>query len=90
MFSAGDRIGQFRVVREIGQGGMGCVYEVVADENATRLALKKKGVGATRPNGTLGQPVGRRNLGWRDQGGVERCAQGGDYECRRSFVEWRG
>ena len=40
MFSAGDRIGQFRVVREIGQGGMGCVYEVVADENATRLALK--------------------------------------------------
>ena len=33
MFSAGDRIGQFRVVREIGQGGMGCVYEVVADEN---------------------------------------------------------
>ena len=40
MFSAGDRIGQFRVVREIGQGGMGCVYEVVADEDATRLALK--------------------------------------------------
>ena len=40
MFSAGDRIGQFRVVREIGQGGMGCVYEVVADENAKRLALK--------------------------------------------------
>ena len=40
MFSAGDRIGQFRVVREIGQGGMGCVYEVVADEDAPRLALK--------------------------------------------------
>ena len=40
MFSAGDRIGQFRVVREIGQGGMGCVYEVVAAENAKRLALK--------------------------------------------------
>ena len=39
-FSAGDRIGQFRVVREIGHGGMGCVYEVVAGDEATHLALK--------------------------------------------------
>lgn len=39
-FSIGDRIGQFRVVREIGHGGMGCVYEVVADGDATHLALK--------------------------------------------------
>ena len=39
-FAIGDRIGQFRVVREIGHGGMGCVYEVVADDEATHLALK--------------------------------------------------
>ena len=39
-FSIGDRIGKFRVVREIGHDGMGCVYEVVADDDVTHLALK--------------------------------------------------
>ena len=39
-FAAGDRFGRYRIVREIGHGGMGCVYEVVADDGATHLALK--------------------------------------------------
>ena len=45
-FSIGDRIGKFRVVREIGHGGMGCVYEVVADDDVTHLALKAFGPSA--------------------------------------------
>ena len=63
MFSAGDRIGQFRVVREIGQGGMGCVYEVVADENATRLALKKKRSGSDKTERNVGATSGLAELG---------------------------
>ena len=37
---AGSRIGRYRIVREIGRGGMGAVYEVVADAGAASLALK--------------------------------------------------
>lgn len=39
-FAAGDRVGRYRIVREIGHGGMGSVYEVVSDMSAAPLALK--------------------------------------------------
>ena len=35
-----DRIGPWRLVREIGHGGMGIVYEAVHDESRVRAALK--------------------------------------------------
>src|SRR5262249_11264209 len=37
---AGVRIGPYEVVRELGRGGMGIVYEVRGPEAARRLALK--------------------------------------------------
>ena len=40
-FSVGDRIGKFRVVREIGHGGMGCVYEVVAAAKQIKSRLDR-------------------------------------------------
>jgi len=37
---AGARLGSFRVVRRLGEGGMGIVYEAVQDEPERRVALK--------------------------------------------------
>lgn len=38
--SAPDWIGRYRIVREIGRGGMGVVYEAEQDDPARRVALK--------------------------------------------------
>ena len=39
-FHANDQIGSYRLVRELGHGGMGTVYEVVHEETGARRALK--------------------------------------------------
>jgi serine/threonine protein kinase len=36
----GKRIGKYRLVRQIGEGGMGVVYEAVREDIAARAALK--------------------------------------------------
>lgn len=36
----GDRIGQYTIVRKLGEGGMGIVYEARSDQPARRVALK--------------------------------------------------
>lgn len=36
----GQRIGNYRVVRQIGEGGMGVVYEVVRDDIGGKAAIK--------------------------------------------------
>src|SRR5271157_4354751 len=42
---AGRRIGEFEVVRELGRGGMGIVYEAVQTSLGRRVALKMLGPG---------------------------------------------
>ena len=39
-FKPGDEIGSYRVVRPLGKGGMGAVYEVVHAQLGVHYALK--------------------------------------------------
>lgn len=39
-FQVGDRIGSYKLIRRLGQGGMGTVYEVVHEKLGTHYALK--------------------------------------------------
>ena len=40
IFSPGYKIGAYTIVRPLGQGGMGDVYEVVHEQLGTHYALK--------------------------------------------------
>lgn len=46
-FAAGDRVGPVTIVRLIGAGGMGLVYEATQDSPARRVAVKLLRAGAT-------------------------------------------
>jgi serine/threonine protein kinase len=44
-----ERIGRYRIIRLIGAGGMGCVYEAVQDQPHRRVALKVLRAGMCQP-----------------------------------------
>ena len=72
----GDQLGQYRIVRPLGRGGMGEVYEAENVVNRKRIALKVLPNGAGRPRpvnyGGDRRPQSRRSQDHRLQSGTGR------------------
>ena len=62
LFAAGQRFGAYVIVRPLGKGGMGTVYEAEDDRHGRRVALKIIGLGLRRLAGG-GRAVQRQGEG---------------------------
>ncbi len=72
-----DRIGGFRVIREIGRGGMGCVFEAVREEDGTVVALKVPRGDAANPDWAMRFDRERRLLARLRHPNIIRFVAGG-------------
>lgn len=85
---AGMRIGAYRVVREIGRGGMGAVFlaERADREFDQRVAIKRVSAGAWRPDLVERFRAERRILARLDHPGIARLLDGGATEDGLPYV----
>lgn len=78
--SAVERIGAYRILREIGRGGMGIVYEAEQEEPRRRVALKVVATGLASPSLLERFRLEAHALGRLDHPGIARILEAGTFE----------
>jgi serine/threonine protein kinase/tetratricopeptide (TPR) repeat protein len=83
---AGKRIGPYRVLRELGEGGMGVVYLAVRDDDAyrKRVAIKVASGTANREEARFVRE--RQILATLEHSGIARLLDGGSTESGRPYL----
>ena len=59
---SGDKVGSYRLIRQLGQGGMGVVYEAEHDASGRRVALKLLSPDLPRTRETIDRFLNEANL----------------------------
>src|SRR5262249_7371576 len=79
---AGRRVGPYRLVREIGRGGIGVVYEACRDDDEYRKTVALKPATAWRDSETLGERLRqeRQILAELDHPNIARFLDGGSQD----------
>jgi serine/threonine protein kinase/tetratricopeptide (TPR) repeat protein len=83
--SAGQMIGRYRIVREIGQGGMGAVYEAVQQPLDRRVALKLIRLGMDTRQVVARFEAERQTLAMMNHPNVARVIDAGATESGRPY-----
>ncbi|MEM7083986.1 MAG: serine/threonine-protein kinase [Pseudomonadota bacterium] len=74
------RVGAYRIIREIGRGGMGVVYEAEQDNPARRVALKVVATGLASPSLIERFQREAQVLGRLDHPGIARILEAGTFD----------
>lgn len=85
-FDVGERIGVWRIVRPIGRGGMGEVYEVVRDDGQFEQRAALKIIASANASAWQRFQVEREILARLDHPGIARMIDGGLLDDRRPYM----
>ncbi|MEO1246534.1 MAG: serine/threonine-protein kinase [Pseudomonadota bacterium] len=83
--AAGQRIGAYRIVREVGQGGMGAVYEAEQEQLKRRVALKLIRLGMDTQQVVARFEAERQALAMMNHPNVARVIDAGSTEAGRPY-----
>jgi eukaryotic-like serine/threonine-protein kinase len=83
---ARERIGPYRILRELGEGGMGVVYLAVRDDDAYRKRVAIKVASAVGDRGEMRFVQERQILATLEHPGIARLLEGGATESGRPYL----
>ncbi len=81
-----ERVGAYRIIREIGRGGMGVVYEAEQDDPRRRVALKVVATGLASPGLVDRFRHEAQVLGRLDHPGIGRILEAGTFDAGAGLV----